>query len=146
MNISSNPLPTPGHPAETLIGLGDALIHRAASVPPGDRCREICATEQLLNISAAQPGADQLHGAVRVAIGGGGLELIRDGHIADSENSENYKCLRHFFDRKELSDGAVNSANRKISSRRISSLVHFFSQLFLEEKLGPIKVDPFVKK
>ena len=70
----------------------------------------------------------------------------RDGHIADSENSENYKCLGHFFDRKELSDGAGNSANRKISKRRISAVYTFFSQLLLEHFLWPIKVDHFMKK
>ena len=64
----------------------------------------------------------------------------RDGHIADSENSENYQKVEADLNRKECSDGAGNSANRKISSQRFSSLVHFFSQLVLEKKLEPIKV------
>ena len=72
--------------------------------------------------------------------------LSRDGHIPEPENSENKRCLEHFLKGKELSDGAGNRRNRKISSRRFSSLVLFISQLVLEKFLWPIKVDPFVKK
>ena len=69
----------------------------------------------------------------------------RDGHIADSEISENKGCLESFFEWKECSDGAGNSANRKISSRRFSSLVLFFSQLKKFVTLELLKVGHFVK-
>ena len=55
--------------------------------------------------------------------------MCRDGHIVDSENSENKGFLNHFLKGKEFSDGAGNMRNRKISSRRFSSLVLFISQL-----------------
>ena len=52
--------------------------------------------------------------------------ITRAAHVAKSENSQNYECLGAFLNGKEWSDGAGNSANRKISARRFSSLVHFF--------------------
>ena len=69
----------------------------------------------------------------------------RDGHIADPENSENKRCLERFFVWKECSDGAGNRRNRKISSRRFSSLVLFFPQLKKFVTLELRKVGHFVK-
>ena len=75
-----------------------------------------------------------------------GVLYGRDGHVADSEKSQNYKCLDHFLNGKECSDGAGNRRNRKISSRRFSSLVFFFSQLKKFATLELRKVGHFVKK
>ena len=71
--------------------------------------------------------------------------VSRDGHIANSENSQNYECLDSFLLSKECSDGAGNSANRKISKRRFSSLVLIFSQLKKFVTLELIKVEHFVE-
>ena len=67
--------------------------------------------------------------------------IFRDGQIAESENSENERCLEHFLKGKELSDGAGNTRNRKISSRSFSNLVRFFSLLekFVTQELLEVR-------
>ena len=74
-----------------------------------------------------------------------GHDIQNPDHIADSENSENNGFLNHFLKGKECSDGAGNRRNRKISSRRFSSLVLFFSQLKKFVTLELRKVGHFVK-
>ena len=74
-----------------------------------------------------------------------GTTYSRDGHVANSENSQILPTLTAEMNGKECSDGAGNRRNRKISSRRFSSLVHFFPQLVLEIFLSPIKVTPYWK-
>ena len=48
-------------------------------------------------------------------------DIQNPDHIADSENSQNYKYLGHFFDRKELSDRAGNRRNRTLCTLNIFS-------------------------
>ena len=67
----------------------------------------------------------------------------RDGHIADSENSQKYQKVTADLEGKECSDGAGNRRNRQNSSRRFSAVYHFFSQLVLEQKLWLIKVESY---